>query len=240
MIISQSLLDEYTSQIKGLFGMNLVSVVLYGSSVTGEYHPKRSDLNILIVLGDASLSELRKARDVFHAWHKKHKVVPLVMDEAYIKTSLDTFPIEFLNMRAQYRVLYGRDVLAGLRFDKKWVRLQAERELKGKLLRLQQVYLEVRKADKELAQVIYDSLNTFTAIFRALLFLKDQEHAASKQEVLSAVCREFGLEEGVFTDLWRVRNGELELKGRELEHLFEQYFQEIKKLHEAVNGWDVV
>jgi hypothetical protein len=57
--------------------------------------------------------------------------------------------------------------------------------------------------------------------------------------VLLAACREFELDQAVFTDLWRVRNGEQKLKGRELEALFTRYFNEIKKLCVTVNNWEV-
>jgi hypothetical protein len=139
-------------------------------------------------------------------------------------------------MQAQYQVLFGPDPLRGLQFDKKWVRLQAERELKGKLLRLQHVYLEVKKIDRELVDVIYDSLNTFAAIFRALLFLKDQDTSLPKKDTILAACQEFQLNAAVFTELWQVRSGEIKLKERQLEELFENYFQEIKKLSETVNN----
>jgi hypothetical protein len=236
MLISRPLLEKYVREIQSAYGANVVSIVLYGSGAGEEYHPKRSDLNFLIVLKDTSLPELKKARNVFLKWHKKHTAVPLVMDQEYIAASLDTFPIEFLNIQGQSQTLFGPDPVSGLQFDKKWVRLQAERELKGKLLRLQHVYLEVKKIDRELVHIIYDSLNTFAAIFRALLFLKDQDISLPKKDIILATCREFQLDAKVFTALWQVRNGEIKLKDRELEELFENYFGEIKKLSKTINN----
>ena len=43
---------------------------------------------------------------------KKRSARPLFMDTNYISSSLDSFPIEFLNMRGCFKVLLGEDVLA--------------------------------------------------------------------------------------------------------------------------------
>ena len=40
--------------------------------------------------------------------------------------------MEFLNFKLVHHTLYGEDLLAGLEIDKKDLRLQCERELKGK------------------------------------------------------------------------------------------------------------
>jgi len=39
-----------------VFGNDLISVILYGSAVTNEYIPKKSDLNFLIVLSEGNLN----------------------------------------------------------------------------------------------------------------------------------------------------------------------------------------
>jgi hypothetical protein len=58
---------------------------------------------------------------------------PLFLTRSDLSSSLDSYPIEFLNMKNRYRLVYGEDVLQKLSFNPLAVRLQIERELKGKL-----------------------------------------------------------------------------------------------------------
>ena len=233
--VPETILKEYSQEMQTIYGDNLVSVVLYGSSVSDEYDPKKSDLNFLIVLKDSSITELKKAKKAIEKWQKKKVAVPLVLDQEYIKSSLDTFPIEFLNMVRQYHMVYGEDILFSLKFEKEDIRLQCERELKGKSLRLRQSYLEAKKLRRDLGLVIHDSLTAFVAIFKALLYLKGKEIPADRAGVVAATCEDFGLNAETFEKLMQVRKGELKLKDEEMESLFEDYARQIRSLSDKVD-----
>jgi len=104
----------------------------------------------------------------------------------YIESSLDTFPIEFLNFKTSYRLITGEDVLKDLTFEKKFVRLQCERELKGKLLQLRENFLETEGKKKNIEALIRLSLPTFFSIFQAVLFLNGKTAGFRK-------CAAFGI-----------------------------------------------
>ena len=61
---------------------------------------------------------------------------PLFIARGYIQQSLDTFPLEFLNISSSYQLVFGDDILENIEFKAEDVRTQCERELKGKLLHL--------------------------------------------------------------------------------------------------------
>ena len=124
------------------YGAELLSLIVYGSAAGDEFDPKSSDINLLIVLKNVGLELLGKSRPIQEKWRKKRFARPLFMDREYIERSLDSFPIEFLNMKESYKVLYGEDVLAGLRIDPSDLRLQIEREMKGKWFHLLQGWLD--------------------------------------------------------------------------------------------------
>ena len=50
--------EEITEDYQQAFGNDLVSIILYGSGASGEYVPKRSDLNFLIVLSEEGIDAL--------------------------------------------------------------------------------------------------------------------------------------------------------------------------------------
>ena len=218
--------DDY----RRVYGQDLVSVILYGSALTADYIPGKSDLNLMIVLSEEGIHNLHLAHDLVARWRKKRVGIPLFVTTTYIDSSLDTFPIEFLNIKGNYLVIQGEDVLAGLSFKKEFVRLQCERELKGKLLLLQQRYVETGGKGRILRDLIAASLPTFTFIFKGLLHLLDEEVPVTKSETISLLARKWKIDEGLFRDLQSIGAGTLKLSDRELHELFRRYLKEIRRL----------
>jgi predicted nucleotidyltransferase len=220
------LVEDYRT----VFGDDLISVILYGSSVTKEYDPNKSDLNFLIVLSEEAIDHLHLAHKLVVKWRKKKVSTPLFLTKEYIELSLDTFPIEFLNIKRNHEVIVGEDVLEGLSFKRNFIRMQCERELKGKLLLLRQRYVETRGKRKILKELISASLPTFVFVFKGLLYLLDKEVPETKRETVSMLSRELGLDEELFSSLARIEAGTLKCSRQEIGDLFKRYLKEIRRL----------
>ena len=41
---------NFANDVQNIFGNEVVSIALYGSAARGDYHPKKSDVNFLIIL----------------------------------------------------------------------------------------------------------------------------------------------------------------------------------------------
>ena len=181
-----TLARQAAKEYQDCYGPDLVAVIVYGSAAGKEFNPKSSDINLLIVLKDMALATLEKSQAIQDTWIKKRFSRPLFVDRDYIAGSLDSFPIEFFNMQHAYVVAYGEDVLARLVIKPEDLRLQIERELKGKWLHLQKVWLDTRKNDRRLKMLVELSIKDFTAIFRAMLFLKNEPVPKSIKALFSA------------------------------------------------------
>jgi hypothetical protein len=195
------IVDMYVTDYKNALGENLVSVVMYGSSVTHEYRPGKSDINTLIVLENSGIDELRKIRSCARKWILKKVTVPFYMTRTYIETSLDTYPIEFIDMRSNYKILYGEDVFARLDIKKEHVRIQCERELKGIALHLRREYVSTNGNSKILSRLLTASIKTILPVFKALLILNDRPIPKIKCDIIMAVEELYNLGISVFTDL---------------------------------------
>ncbi len=177
----ESVFTGFAADVQSIAGPALRSVTVYGSSVMEHFRPGVSDYNFLIVADPVGTELLARLGEQMRAWRKKRIAVPLVLDPAFLKESLDTYPLEFLSMKAHYRVLAGEDVLQGLSFDPKDVRLQCERELRSKLLLFRRAYVDAAAAPNRFrilgrgvpAHLIARSVPSFAAVFRGMLFLKD-------------------------------------------------------------------
>ena len=92
---------------------------------------------------------------------------PLLMDPAYIHSSVDVFPLEFFNFKLLHQALYGEDLFAKLEINRQELRYQCERELKGKLLWLHRIYVSAMGDRKVLAGDIVRHFDGYLPLFRA-------------------------------------------------------------------------
>jgi predicted nucleotidyltransferase len=232
--IFPSIIDDF----KQLFGDDLVSIILYGSAASGEYVPGKSDINFMIVLSEAAIDSLDRTFQAIAKWRKRNIATPLFVTEQYLHTSLDAFPVEYLNFQSNYELVYGKDILRDLAFDTRLLRLQCEREIKGKLLLLREAYLETRGKGRHLQELISQSIQAFIAIFNGLLYIKGKEIPRRKRDVIQQVCEIFEMDGALFEKLLDIKEKKVKLSGTELTGLFRTYLKEVRRLWKVVDGLD--
>jgi predicted nucleotidyltransferase len=232
----EDLFPEVIEDYRELFGDDLVSIILYGSATGKDYRPGKSDINFMIVLSETGIEELHKALGTVEKWRKRRVATPLFLTKFYVETSTDVFPIEYLNLQSNHRVVYGEDVLKDLSFDSELLRLQCEREIKGKLLLLREAYLESAGKAKALKDVISRSVGAFTAIFKALLFLRGEEVPAETRELIKTTCSVFDLESSVFERLLDIKLEEEKSRNEEMQKIYRDYLREIRALSKRINA----
>ncbi|HDQ00238.1 MAG TPA: hypothetical protein ENN22_13800 [bacterium] len=226
----EEIFDPFVSEYKSAFGDDLVSVILYGSAARGEYIYKKSDINFLILLSESGIRNLQQAVPLIKKWQKRMVSTPLLLTKQYIQTSLDTFPIEFLTMKQHYQVLYGEDVFVDIKIDSRDLRLQSEREVRGKLLHLRENYLNTYGEAKAIQNLLKVSLPTFVSIFSGLLHLKDQPIPSVKKDVLKMTADVFSLDFSVFDKINKLNQNQIKFSKDELNQLVGQYIEQIRKL----------
>lgn len=231
----QKIMNDFQSDIDALFANHVVSLIVYGSAATEEYRSKKSDINVLVVVDEFAIQNLQPAQKKSSKWLKQG-LQPLFLTEEYIERSLDSFPIEFLNMKTAYLLVRGRDVLGDLDFDHGDLRLQCERELKGNLLHLRQRYIMTQGRKNELLQLIKESIVAFSAIFRALIFLKGRDIPSNMRDAILQTCKEFGLDVGLFSRLISIRKGDEKPSPDELGNLVASYIGQIRILSQYVDS----
>ncbi len=229
-------IDKFVQNLNEIFPDQIESVILYGSAVTEDFQSKKSDLNLLVVLKEQAMTQLNKIRKYYASWNKMKIEDPLFLTKHYIDASLDVFPIEFLNMQKAYYVIKGEDILAPLAFDHKYLRMQCERELKGKLLQLRQGYIQTMGKKKLMKALVSQSVTTVTSIFTALLYLKKCGIPKTKDEIILSACKEFSeIEESFFIKLLDIKKNKIKLSKDEWIALIESYISQIHALSHTVD-----
>ena len=230
---------DFTEDIRKLYGKKLISLFLYGSAAGEDYIPGKSDINLLVVLEEINVGDLDLYLKIKKKWERKKVVTPLFLTEDYIRRSLDVFPIEFLDLKEKHVTLYGRDLLAELTIDPANLRLQIESEIKGKLLRLRQSYMELEGKPEKVKKLLDIALSSLTPAFRNLLRLVGEEVPLSKPEILEKIAKRFGLDSDLFDRWWRLKTGEMKASTAEIRKLFGEVHEEIEKLMDIVDGLKV-
>lgn len=229
-------LRNFSREVRDLYGDDVLSIILYGSAVGPDYIPEVSDLNLLVILKEVGPEQLGKALRYVKQW-RKNRINPLFLDPRYIESSLDAFPIEFLEMKERHRLLWGEDLLADLEVPQENLRLQCEQELKGKWLKLRQVYLETEGNPKRVKKLMTASLRPFGVVLSALLRLKGFEVPPQEfLEVVTQVEEAFNLELGAFREVYQLKQGFRSPDRAELNTLFAQYLTEVRRLAQAADA----
>lgn len=231
----EAIFEELTTDFKGVFEDELVSITLYGSGARPDYRPGKSDINFLMVLTPKGIDNLFGAVDAVVKWKKRNVATPLFMTRQDIRASLDSFPVEFLNMKWQHVPVYGEDVLAALVFPSEPLRLQIEREFKAKVLHLRKGLMETEGREKRLRQLIRASLTAFAALFEAMLHLKNIEVPKTRRGIFQSAAAAFAVNAELFMKCEDVREGKDRLSAAEIRTVFIDYLKEVSRISEIID-----
>jgi len=228
-------LSRLVEDLKRAHGDNLASVVLFGSAAAGNHIEGRSDLNVLVVLNRITPEDLRAAHPVITEWRKAGNSLPIYFTRDEMASSSDVFPIEFSDMTEIHRVLYGIDPFDGLRISTTNLRLQCEFELRGKLIRLRDLYIPNSGDVERLSRLMAESLSSFAVLFRHVLRLLGEEPPKKKREVVLSLASRLNLDREPFLKILSVREDNKKLVEAEAHQVFAGYLAQIERVIEAVD-----
>jgi predicted nucleotidyltransferase len=175
-------LDAFAADLERAAGDNLRALVLYGSAARGNVGPG-SDVNLLLVLRDASAAALRPLGPAVRRWVKAGEPPPLIFSEESWRASADVFPIEVEDVRLHHRILRGVDPVQGLATSRDDLRRELEREARGKLIQLSAQYAAAAPEGRALGSLIAVSCKGFLVLFRAGLRLAGREAPVANETV---------------------------------------------------------
>jgi hypothetical protein len=210
-------------------------VILYGSAASGEYHEKFSDLNVLVILRQVGVRELVKGSEAVRWWQKQNQPLPLFLAREEIENANDVFPIEFLDIQHNHRILHGEDLAAKITIDTHQHRAQLEHELRSSLLRLRGRFLGLQQDKGDVARLMLDSVSTFATLFRHALMLGGFAAPVKKREIFGAAVERFAISAEPFVQLLAAREQNRKLSEAETLPLFEAYLDGITRMAEVVD-----
>src|SRR5580692_3421934 len=186
--------EKFVTRLREAAGANLESVILFGSGVAGDFHPEFSNVNLFCVIRDSSFAALQSLAPAVKWWDAQKQPPPLFMTRDEIEHSTDLFTIELLDMQQHHRVLFGEDVVQGLRIAPRLHSLQVEYELREKLALLRQHLLLACGNDSRMWDLLLRSVSSFATLFRHALIVLGHAAPVGKSEAVAALAQHIGFD----------------------------------------------
>lgn len=228
-------IDELVEKLKSAAAGNLKAVVLYGSSVMGEFSAGHSKLNTLCIVGDAGAAKVEALHSTAEWWTRQGHPAPLIFTMEELRSSADIFAIELLDMQAHHQMLFGEDFFAGFAVPQRYHRIQVERELRTNWLRLRETLLIAPRKSNVLLDVMKTSFSSFTTLFRHALIALAEKPAESKREAIDRVAEMAGADPVGFHVILNLREGKRKEKDIDVEDTLRRYCELVEAVTDMVD-----
>lgn len=208
-------------QLQDILQDQLESIILYGSSLTEFFTPGQSDINILIVLKNVDTKIMNKVLEPLFL-SKRYGISPLFLTQDGVVSSTKVFPIKFLSMQENYKVLMGNNVLENLSVDKKNLHFRCQQETLNLLMRLRRHYLTSGGAGlpDRIARVVGHFLETL----KRIISLTDKL-PITNDEVLEKSKQIIGLDKTILQKALDYRKNSIQLSHEDGESFFNDFLK---------------
>ncbi len=211
-------MEKLIEEIKKINKDNLVSIIRYNKN------------HILVLLKEINFNNLIENSRIVKKLQKK-EIIPLYLTNEYIKTSCDVYPLEYINMKNNYEVVYGKDILEELHIPSENLRLESEQKIKGALIRITQVILEQGNNKKKLSKTSFLALEDILEGIKGMLKLANIAGAD-----LDSAQKQFNIELQPIKDIVNWKNG---TNPKDYKKLIYDFYEKIEELAVIVDKMEV-
>ncbi len=226
--------EMYISDLQEILQEKLKSVVLYGSTAAGDALPGVMNHNLLVVADPLGAGELRSIAAVTARWEKAGHPLPQFFTPTELASSVESFPIEILDMQRARKVLFGADLLQGLMIDSFHLRIQLEHDLRSKLLYFRQRFVSTCQDPQRLTGVLVGSISTFLVLFRAAITLYDEAVPERKQDALEKLATFIAFDPRPFQTVLQLKAQQKLPSGLDISSLAIEYLAAIELVTQAI------
>lgn len=224
--------------IDGL-GDRIRSICVYGSATGPDYVKGKSNVNIALVVDRIDQALLDAIHKVF-LWGRKHAIVaPLVLTREYIESSVDTFPIEFLEIKTSGVVVCGENYFQDLAFKNENIRHECEFQARSAFLRVQQAYLEIGRDRKGIERLLHTSMNSIIPLLRTLIRFKGLKPPTGKIDLVRMLPEAVPIETDVLLEILRDKAGDEKIGKKRASEIIGPYLQTLQSVIEEIDKLQV-
>ena len=203
-------LGHVGDEARAAAGDNLVALVLYGGLARGRHRGPRSNVDLAVVLEDASPERVAEITPLLMAaWRAAH-VDAWILARSEIPRLAEVFPTKLLDIRDHHLLLHGEDVFADLEIDRGLLRLRVEQELTNLSLRLRRTLVTLGADPASAAVYLATTARPLAIQLAVLLRLAGRTVPAEDRSaaIFAAAAQAFDLDAEALETLAGLRQGE--------------------------------
>jgi len=232
----QQHLRAYVKDVQRVYGDSLDGVLLYGSAVRGEFLPGRSNLNIVLVVKSTKADQLKKYSALHRRWAKEQIVVPLFVTQADLPAMSLVFPLEYIELQEQHRLLAGQDPFVGFKVDQRHLLAEVLQSLRGNLLRVRQRFVEGGGSEEAITILLPLSLTAVLPCLRGVQRLWGRPVLSQGESLLKDFETLLSVDLSGLRDAWLLKRGQISPGQKEVPRLMERYLESLEQLVQAVEA----
>ena len=227
-------LDRFIEDLKSNLGENLVSVFAFGSQANVE--DAKNNLNLMIITNNLNAENLYSISKPVKKWVKAKNPVPVIMNREEWYSSFDVYAIEYADIKQNYRIIYGEDLVPSIQINKYFLRLQCESELKNLLLKYKNNFLMNIRSDREMKRLLNNVIKTLLVIFRSVLRLHDDAVPYRAVDIIEFVSKYLSFNKIVLTKIAKVRYEHDDYTKQELLYIEAELVKDIQNMLKQVDA----
>ncbi|HEX4129160.1 MAG TPA: hypothetical protein VHZ24_03900 [Pirellulales bacterium] len=183
---------QFAGHLQQLAGGQAIGLTIYGAALDADSAASLiSDdtsrrITSVLSVETVDLEMLRRLAIDGAKLHRTRFAPPLVMTGEMIRRSLDSFPLELLEIHQQHATVLGDDPFAALEFEAQPLRVQCERELRSMALAMRQALLVSGGEERALDELQRYAGDGLLRVLRGLLWLRDEKSFVAAERAISA------------------------------------------------------
>lgn len=229
-------LEEFLAQLVAIYKEDLVSILVFGSAVTGDYDAANSDLNLLVVYSDLNIADLDVVAKLAQRWHKRRRFAPRFLSLRNLTASSRYFQIDLLQMRDAHLKLYGADPLGALPVRPADMAWQLAHEIKRMRMRVKQQFWRAAGDREAMRRILLARFSSLVHLTRALLYLRGAAPPMAQPEILKLAVQHLKLDAEFAVQMLALKKNE---ERPDLVALFTGLMDAIRAIDEEVDRLEV-
>jgi hypothetical protein len=214
--------------LQHIFGERLHAVVAYGD-------PETQPARCLALVEALTSDDLDRCAAHAAAWHRAGCATPLLLTRDEFAGSLDAFPIEYGEILATHRLIFGANPFSGMTIRTEDLRREIETQVKSHLVHLRENYIESRGRQSDIRALVQDAAPAFLVLLRRLARL-DGFPANTAADLSAYAEQRPGLDARVVGDVLALAK-EPEGSGVDAMRLYPAYLAAVERLWRFIDRW---
>jgi hypothetical protein len=228
----QTAANTLASDLRGVFGDRLRSVVAYGPHVEGDTN---APLTCLALVGNLTTDDLFACAKLSSRWERSHIATPLILPESEFRRSLDAFPLEYGEIIRTHQRVSGDSPLIDVSIAPGDLRRACETQVKSHLVHLREALIESGGQPGSVANLVAASAPAFTALLRNVARLNGVL-TSDRAEATRLGAQAVRIPEQLVADLLSLEHSS-GMVAVDSARLFPEYLAAVERLAHAVDTW---